>query len=282
MGAELERDGGRPLAGRGARHRRARRARRRARPRQRRHRRAAADGRAGRPAFTSVPSPATPRCAAGRWRRVTEPLGAHGRRVVAARRAAGCRSPSPAAGRCAPIDYASPVASAQVKSAILLAGLSRTGRRRCVEPLPTRDHTERMLRALRRRGRGRGPPDGGRARLAGAAGARRGAEPRRAGRPVLGRLPAGRGADHAGLRSCASTGSALNPLRTGLFDDPARDGRRHPLDDERNDGGEPVGRSRDRALRPHRRRGPGRAGAQHDRRVPGPGRRRRVRARPRR
>jgi len=46
------------------------------------------------------------------------------------------------------IDYALPVASAQVKSAVLLAGLYATGTTRITEPAPTRDHTERMLRAL--------------------------------------------------------------------------------------------------------------------------------------
>lgn len=44
------------------------------------------------------------------------------------------------------ISWRSPVASAQVKSAILLAGLSATSPTTVVEPLPTRDHTERMLR----------------------------------------------------------------------------------------------------------------------------------------
>jgi 3-phosphoshikimate 1-carboxyvinyltransferase len=43
------------------------------------------------------------------------------------------------------IDYELPVASAQVKSAILLAGLLASGETTVVEPLPTRDHTERML-----------------------------------------------------------------------------------------------------------------------------------------
>ncbi len=45
------------------------------------------------------------------------------------------------------IDYALPVASAQVKSAILLAGLFAEGETTVVEPAPTRDHTERMLAA---------------------------------------------------------------------------------------------------------------------------------------
>ncbi len=43
------------------------------------------------------------------------------------------------------IDYASPVASAQVKSCVLLAGLFAEGQTRVTEPEPSRDHTERML-----------------------------------------------------------------------------------------------------------------------------------------
>ena len=45
------------------------------------------------------------------------------------------------------IDYELPVASAQVKSAILLAGVQADGATTVVEPFPTRDHTERMLEA---------------------------------------------------------------------------------------------------------------------------------------
>jgi 3-phosphoshikimate 1-carboxyvinyltransferase len=48
--------------------------------------------------------------------------------------------------RLAGIDYPLPVASAQVKSAILLAGLYAEGLTTVTEPAPTRDHTERMLR----------------------------------------------------------------------------------------------------------------------------------------
>ncbi|MEH3036400.1 MAG: 3-phosphoshikimate 1-carboxyvinyltransferase [Sphingomonas adhaesiva] len=47
-----------------------------------------------------------------------------------------------------PIEYALPVASAQVKSAILLAGLNTPGITRVIEPVPTRDHSERMLRGF--------------------------------------------------------------------------------------------------------------------------------------
>jgi len=46
------------------------------------------------------------------------------------------------------IDFASPVASAQVKSAVLLAGLYAQGETAVTEPHPTRDYSERMLRAF--------------------------------------------------------------------------------------------------------------------------------------
>lgn len=47
-----------------------------------------------------------------------------------------------------PITYTLPVPSAQVKSAVLLAGLNTPGRTTVIEPIPTRDHTERMLKAF--------------------------------------------------------------------------------------------------------------------------------------
>jgi len=45
-----------------------------------------------------------------------------------------------------PITYELPVASAQVKSCVLLAGLSAMGKTTVIEKIPTRDHTENMLR----------------------------------------------------------------------------------------------------------------------------------------
>jgi 3-phosphoshikimate 1-carboxyvinyltransferase len=47
-----------------------------------------------------------------------------------------------------PIEYRLPVASAQVKSAVLLAGLNTPGVTTVIEPIPTRDHSERMLRGF--------------------------------------------------------------------------------------------------------------------------------------
>ena len=51
-------------------------------------------------------------------------------------------------GRLSAIKYELPVASAQVKSCALLAGLYAEGRTTVIEPTPTRDHTERMLRGF--------------------------------------------------------------------------------------------------------------------------------------
>lgn len=59
----------------------------------------------------------------------------------------GGRLPMMVRGICpaVPIEYRLPVASAQVKSAILFAGLNTPGITRVIEPVPTRDHSERML-----------------------------------------------------------------------------------------------------------------------------------------
>jgi prephenate dehydrogenase/3-phosphoshikimate 1-carboxyvinyltransferase len=55
------------------------------------------------------------------------------------------------------IDYPLPVASAQVKSAVLLAGLQAAGRTSVTEPAAARDHTERMLRAFGAKVQQQGP-----------------------------------------------------------------------------------------------------------------------------
>ncbi|MEN2748143.1 3-phosphoshikimate 1-carboxyvinyltransferase [Sphingomonas sp. T9W2] len=76
--------------------------------------------------------------------RVIEPLSHMGAEITAS---PGGRLPLMLRGivPAVPIDYTLPVASAQVKSAILLAGLNTPGITRVVEPVPTRDHSERML-----------------------------------------------------------------------------------------------------------------------------------------
>ena len=80
-------------------------------------------------------------------KRVTEPLSRMGARIDTQ----DGRPPltiHPVQGRLKGIDYAMPVASAQVKSALMLAGLYADGETRVTEPAPTRDHTERMLAAF--------------------------------------------------------------------------------------------------------------------------------------
>lgn len=80
--------------------------------------------------------------------RVAEPLRAMGATVVG--RADGTRLPLAVrgTGRTAAIAHATPVASAQVKSAVLLAGLAADGPVAVIEPSASRDHTEVMLRAF--------------------------------------------------------------------------------------------------------------------------------------
>lgn len=79
--------------------------------------------------------------------RVIEPLGLMGAEFTAS---PGGHLPLTLRGLCpaVPISYRLPVASAQVKSAILLAGLNIPGTTRVIEPIPTRDHSERMLRGF--------------------------------------------------------------------------------------------------------------------------------------
>lgn len=79
--------------------------------------------------------------------RVIEPLSLMGADITAS--PAG-RLPLMLRGLCpaVPIGYRLTVASAQVKSAVLLAGLNTPGITRVFEPVPTRDHSERMLRGF--------------------------------------------------------------------------------------------------------------------------------------
>ncbi len=80
-------------------------------------------------------------------KRVAEPLGRMGAVIQTAE---GGRPPLRIKGgqRLRGIAYRMPIASAQVKSALLLAGLYAEGETSVTEPAPTRDHTERMLRGF--------------------------------------------------------------------------------------------------------------------------------------
>lgn len=79
--------------------------------------------------------------------RVIEPLSQMGAAFEASE---GGRLPLTLRGAnpAVPITYRLPVASAQVKSAVLLAGLNTAGITTVIEPVPTRDHSERMLRGF--------------------------------------------------------------------------------------------------------------------------------------
>lgn len=88
-------------------------------------------------------------------RRVTEPLGLMGAEVETTDAGTAPLRIRPVK-TLKPVDYELPVASAQVKSCVLLAGLYADGTTCVTEPAPTRDHTERMLQgfgyALQREG----------------------------------------------------------------------------------------------------------------------------------
>ncbi|MGQ0799422.1 MAG: 3-phosphoshikimate 1-carboxyvinyltransferase [Pseudomarimonas sp.] len=80
-------------------------------------------------------------------RRITEPLSQMGARITTTD--AGTPPLEVAGGQhLQGIHYSTPVASAQVKSAVLLAGLYAAGDTTVIEPHPTRDYTERMLQAF--------------------------------------------------------------------------------------------------------------------------------------
>ncbi|MCW8890436.1 MAG: 3-phosphoshikimate 1-carboxyvinyltransferase [Sedimenticola sp.] len=80
-------------------------------------------------------------------RRVTDPLSKMGAAVETTESGTAPLTIHPVNALKA-IDYELPVASAQIKSCLLLAGLYAEGETRVTEPAPTRDHTERMLRGF--------------------------------------------------------------------------------------------------------------------------------------
>jgi 3-phosphoshikimate 1-carboxyvinyltransferase len=138
-------------------------------------------------------------------------------------------------GEVDPIEYELPVASAQVKSCVLLAGLHATGTTTVVEPVPSRDHTERMLAGagvpIERRGR--------RVWVTGPA------------QPHLDEVAIPGDVSSAAFLVAAATivkgsdlrltGVGLNPTRTGFFEVIRRMGGALEWEVEADDGGEPRG-----------------------------------------
>jgi 3-phosphoshikimate 1-carboxyvinyltransferase len=131
------------------------------------------------------------------------------------------------------------VASAQIKSAVLLAGLHAAGETTVIEPQPSRDHTERLLRAFGAQIEVAEEADGGRRiTLRG--------QPELTGRqvdvpsdlssaafPLVAALIAADG-------RLQLPGIGLNPLRRGLIDSLIEMGARLTLANARDQGGEPV------------------------------------------
>ncbi len=172
-------------------------------------------------------------------RRVTDPLRQCGARFAGR---GGGRLPLAIEGAmdALPLEYRLPVASAQVKSAVLLCGLNAPGVTRVEEPEPTRDHSENMLRHFGAVVRVEAAGAGGRAiEVVGqpelrAADVLVPGDPSSAAFPVVAGLLVGGSA----LRIEAV---GLNPLRTGLFQTLREMGAAIAVENEREEGGEPVG-----------------------------------------
>lgn len=165
--------------------------------------------------------------------RVIEPLAQMGAQIVAL---GGGRFPPLriTGGPLRGITYTPPVASAQVKSAVLLAGLLAQGQTTVVEPTPTRDHTERMLAAF-------GAPvrrDGNRVSLTAAA--LRGREVRVPGDVSSAAFLLAAAAARPGSELTVED-VGVNPTRTGVLDVLRALGAQVEIHQTGEDNGEPVG-----------------------------------------
>ncbi len=138
-----------------------------------------------------------------------------------------------------PLTYTLPVASAQVKSAVLLAGLNARGITEVTEPEPTRDHSENMLRhfgaslTVAQAGKGRVIRLTGQPEL-------RGADVTVPGDPSSAAFPIVAGLLVPGSRLTVN-GVGLNPLRTGLFESLREMGAELTIRNPRTQGGESLG-----------------------------------------
>lgn len=169
--------------------------------------------------------------------RVTEPLALFGTRAFGRQ---GGRLPMTVIGARdpVPVRYALPVPSAQVKSAILLAGLNAPGETVVIEREATRDHTERMLQGFGAELRVENTPEGRVITLLG--------QPEL--RPQVIAVP--RDPSSAAFPVCAGLivpGSevlvpniGLNPTRAGLFETLREMGADLAFESRREEGGEPV------------------------------------------
>jgi len=177
--------------------------------------------------------------------RIVAPLSRTGARFVMRK---GARLPLiiSGTGDAVPINYQLPVPSAQVKSAVLLAGLNAAGTTTVIELQPTRDHTERMLRHFGAtvttepiEGAGRRISIEGYPELSAASITIPG-DPSSAAFPLIAALiiPGS---------EVTIEGVGVNPMRTGLIECLREMGADIGLLNERDEGGEPVADLRARA-----------------------------------
>lgn len=169
--------------------------------------------------------------------RVTDPLALFGARAVGRR---GGKLPMTIVGAAdpVPVRYVLPMPSAQVKSAVLLAGLNAPGQTVVVEPEATRDHTERMLRGFGATVDVQETPQGRVITLTG--------QPELTGQVVA--VP--RDPSSAAFPVCAALlvpgseilvpGVSRNPTRDGLYVTLLEMGADITFENPREEGGEPV------------------------------------------
>ncbi len=148
-----------------------------------------------------------------------------------------------------PITYALPVASAQVKSAVLLASLNTPGRTTVIEPAATRDHTERMLAAFGARLTIEPKDDGRHISIDGqhelkAQSIDVPGDPSSAAFPIVAALITENSA-------IVIENVMLNPTRTGLIETLIEMGAEIKIDNRRMSGGEEVGDLKVKSSRLH-------------------------------
>jgi 3-phosphoshikimate 1-carboxyvinyltransferase len=170
--------------------------------------------------------------------RIAAPLTRLGARIVARD---GDRLPLAITGALSPlpITYRLPVPSAQVKSAVLLAGLNTPGQTTVVEALPTRDHSERMLRHFGATVAVVDDPDGTRRISLQGQPELRAASLTVPGDPSSAAFPAVAALLLPGSQVVIE-GVGVNPLRTGLFETLREMGADLAFSEHRVEAGEPV------------------------------------------
>jgi 3-phosphoshikimate 1-carboxyvinyltransferase len=179
-------------------------------------------------------------------RRILDPLALMGAQVLSQAEGGRCPVVLRGTGEPAPIVYRTPVASAQIKSAVLLAGLNAPGATTVIESEASRDHTEKMLRHF-----------GAEVEVSpeGAAGRRITLQGRPELRPNAVVVPADPSSAAFPMVAALITpgsdivieGVMMNPLRTGLMTTLHEMGARIEILDARLEGGEDVADLRVRA-----------------------------------